>query len=908
MAVDAGTIRGTVEAEDNASKVLNQVAQESENLGSQLTSMGSMAAGVEGGFLELGKAALGALEDIAAMVLESAKAAEVIHNLGLTTGIGAEAVQQFQAAAREAGVGSGAFETAILRLERAIGANSKALAKWGFDARELAAVPAADAFQMVIDKIDSLGDHTAKVAAITDLFGRGAVKSLLPMMDALEELSNRLRATLSDDQVSALRDVDGAVDALETSWTDLLNQYSAAIAANPALVDGIDAVRDAVTLLGVGMKSLDWEAFWDAAGIVMSTFAARVKANFDQLVTTLHTLVGAAKELQHFFADDPKIDTDAFTPDTGALNDDMDARVKLLNEGLKESIAATKKWAQEIRDAEKAAKEWDKSLSAAEANLTKLSGAAEKNDLKDEADDLKALDALSKELTASSRAVELQILKVADAYKKWAEEQSKLELDESARLMAEEARALKAAAAASIQMSADIANLGDAVNYLGDTLGIDLLSSLGEAVAGFGSFNAAMKEAETDMQKAAVAVDALSSAYAGASTSTGKSALSGAAKGAGAGAAFGPWGAVIGGVIGGIAGILGSSKKKAEELKKKQDEAMAAFGDMFDDWKNARKELAAVGVEGINALVGSLVDDEGNITEAFTSVANASEYVGATFAMLRASGMSTADALQAIGPALDALTMADPEAIAGTGGAELVQLAAFAAANEQLLNFTMGIGLTAQALAGFGMFSQDLAMRMSIDMNNAIAQMVAGGLTEAQASALVAQDLYNLKMAAEQSGVVLDEHTQQLIRDAEAAGLFENLEDPMKRLVEINGAMVAAMGEMVKLLGGAVPAAVQKMIDEFNSAKINVNVNVDVPGGGDPQTDRPEFQHGSGGIQDFGSGTLATLHGREGVFTESQIQSIASSDNGQLSGLIMNLPSMMTRAMKEAVATGVSAT
>ena len=42
-------------------------------------------------------------------------------------------------------------------------------------------------------------------------------------------------------------------------------------------------------------------------------------------------------------------------------------------------------------------------------------------------------------------------------------------------------------------------------------------------------------------------------------------------------------------------------------------------------------------------------------------------------------------------------------------------------------------------------------------------------------------------------------------------------------------------------------------------------------GGGGTQ-DIPGFASGSGGIRDFGTGTPATLHGREGVFTEAQIQ------------------------------------
>ena len=921
MAVDAGTVSGTLEFDDKATPVvanaadailqrlealdaeLAAVGKSSEDSGAKLTQMGGMAEGVAGAFFEAGKAIFGAVQDIAAMVSKSAEAAEVISNLALTTGMGVEEIQELQLAAKVAGVSMGSLESAFLRLQRAIGSNSKALVKWGFDARELAAKPASEAFKEVVARIDELGSHTSQVAAITDLFGRGAVKSLLPLIDTMKNLgdeSSRFSTSMTQEQISALAAVDDATDQLSISVERLQNQWSAAIAQNPLIVQGMETIKDALDTLTEKTKEVDWKQFWEEFIIVGMAASLTFRGIVQNMVQTaaLFSRKGNAPTIAP---------TALVEPDTGAMGDAadvMEREIKLL-EGVGEEA---KKAAKEVRDLAKAHKEWEQSLSAAEKEMTKLSALGEEAGLREWAADMKDLDHLSKQLTESSRAQEEQILALADAYAKWAKEQDKLELDDAARLLEEEAHALEALRQASIQMFADIGNLGAAIDDLGNALGSSLVAGLGEAITGFGDFAAAMKSAEGDMQRATVAISALSSAYSGASTSTAKSALSGAAKGAGAGAMFGPVGAIIGGALGAIAGIFGSSKKKAEELKKKQDEAMKAFGDMFDDWKNARKELAAVGAEGINALVSSMVDEEGNLRETFTTVANAAEYTAATFAMLRASGLSVADALTAIAPALDALGAADPEALAGTAAEPLVQLANFAAANEQLLNFTMGLGLTAQALAGFGLFTQEMATKMSLDMNNAIAQMVAGGLTEAQASALVAQDLYNLKMAAEQSGVTLDAHTQKLIADAEAAGLFENLEDPMKRLVEVQEAMLAATGELIKLFGGQVPAAVQKMIDEFNSAKINVNVNVNVgEGGGGGEDQGRDFQHGSGGVQDFGSGTLATLHGREGVFTEDQVDMMTTpQDTGQLSGLIMNLPSMLTRAMREANALSVN--
>jgi hypothetical protein len=342
--------------------------------------------------------------------------------------------------------------------------------------------------------------------------------------------------------------------------------------------------------------------------------------------------------------------------------------------------------------------------------------------------------------------------------------------------------------------------------------------------------------------------------------------------GAAVGVAFGGSGAVpgaiIGGLIGAFSGWAAESKRQAEALKAKKDAAVKAFGDLFDSWKQARSELAKKGAEGVNQLVGALVDENGNLIEGLTTAANAAIYVAATFAVLRASGMSTAQALEALKPALDAFAKS-PEQFAGTAAEPLLQMAQWAEANAAMLQFLDGLGMTAVALAGFNMLTQDLANRIAADMSATIDKMVASGLTYDQALALSAQDLYDLKEAAERSGVTLDEHTQKLIDDAKAAGLFKDLEDPLKQLNESMGAMVVAMAELIHLFGGTVPAAVQKMVDEFLSAAATVGSAGAGPSRPEPGPgERPSFQGGSHGIVDFGSETIAALHGKEAVVSE----------------------------------------
>jgi plasmid stabilization system protein ParE len=96
------------------------------------------------------------------------------------------------------------------------------------------------------------------------------------------------------------------------------------------------------------------------------------------------------------------------------------------------------------------------------------------------------------------------------------------------------------------------------------------------------------------------------------------------------------------------------------------------------------------------------------------------------------------------------------------------------------------------------------------------------------------------------------------------------------------------------------------------TASTGVNVTYNVPSYEAPEGDEvPEFHSGSGGIRDFGAGTLAMLHGREGVYTDSQVRQLAGgrtggSDgapavNGQILSALQRMPEMLRIAMRDAL-------
>jgi TP901 family phage tail tape measure protein len=146
---------------------------------------------------------------------------------------------------------------------------NKTLAALGLTIEQLRALAPEDQFELLADRVNALQDPADRARAAVDLFGRAGA-DLLPLFEqgaagirAAREEAQRMGATLTGEQATALAEADDSIKRMGQSWDGLARTLTAAVA--PALTSAFNGIQNLITYLQGGeAKVFSFGEAWKA--------------------------------------------------------------------------------------------------------------------------------------------------------------------------------------------------------------------------------------------------------------------------------------------------------------------------------------------------------------------------------------------------------------------------------------------------------------------------------------------------------------------------------------------------------------------------------------------------------------------------------------------------------------------
>ncbi len=878
---------GIKQAKQEAASLGNDLAGKLGRAGNVLQAMGPAGMAAAAG-IGAATVAIGAV--VAATVSAAKAAADYADNLAALegkTGLSTDALQQMEIAAKLGNSSIESLAAATNKMQKGIVDGNENFKKLGLSLADLKRMTPEEQLKATARAIEAIRDPAQKTAAAMAVFGKSGT-DVMGSLKALADGSAEMAGALDGQAVKSAAAMADQLDLMGVAMDRAWRQFGAAVAGSPEVQAAIGDIT---------------QAFVDLAVWIQKN-GPQIKAVFGMIAEGAREGIRMVRELVGWFGKmSPGLG--ALGGMLGAnVKDWYGDKLKAARQGSGVSSGG----AQVGRlvngkfqaDTQFTGAADDKAAEAAKREAAERLRLFDEMRRKDLANNLKHYDDLANQIAAQAPKIKAAIEKATVTGTREANALPELGkyIDPATGLWTRygdvvEAEAARVAGAAKEAADAE-KELADAERWHAVTRGLqevgDAATRLGQMIPGaFGKILQSMGAvlgAASQIRTSFAQIKAPGGGFGGfLNKASGALGI--------AGAAFSAFS-----VVKGLFGGKSKEQKAAEEAERKQkiEDTTRQIGDLQKKLDSLRFEKLAAGVTGLASLFRHMVGQaaltpeaidrinvkmgkykeklkdltlteeeykkkikerrqelesaaEGADTEQMKQRMERLGIIGtAMFQALKKEGKSTVEAMREMGPAIDeaiAAAQAHGIEIGGTLGM-LADFRQKVGANEDLVSAAEGLGSVMDALRATGSLTQETFNALQGELGTVFADLTAKGFTADQALALLAPTLLQIRDAAKEGKIAVDEQTAALIAQAEAGGHLDGIKDPMKELVEVQKMMLELWAAIAKMQGVTLPESLRAYIAELKTASAAA-AGIGVPAGGGKYGGEPEDTSGPEG-------------------------------------------------------------
>ena len=272
---------GVVSGADQAAKALDKFGNAAVRASRDASVIKNIELGklLGGGIAAVGNTLANLGSSMGSYAIGVANAADATNDLAQRTGIGVEALQSLQVAAKLGGVddASVAFQKMGVAIGKAIdNGDASDFEKIGLNFQELAVMAPEDQFRAIAAAISAVPGEASRAAAAVAIFGKSGA-TLLPFLanlDGVEERARRLGVVLSEKQIGNIAGMNDALDLARKSFDGITGQVVANLA--PAVTSMVEEFLAFVEAFGgeggSGLANAVTAALFDGAQMLAEVF------------------------------------------------------------------------------------------------------------------------------------------------------------------------------------------------------------------------------------------------------------------------------------------------------------------------------------------------------------------------------------------------------------------------------------------------------------------------------------------------------------------------------------------------------------------------------------------------------------------------------------------------------------